>query len=127
MALPISVVIPVGPNEAGLDNLIASLDGLPKRSEVFLAREAQLCYATVCISTDYDCWMEDPSQHVTVQQVIERFGGSLAKAKKLLLALMEKPAAEIDEGYRRALDMAVLTPDEALNAEQLEMLSVLRD
>ena len=37
MALPISVVIPVGPNEAGLDNLIASLDGLPKRSEVILA------------------------------------------------------------------------------------------
>ena len=103
------------------------LVGMTNVPEVFLAREAQLCYATVCISTDYDCWMEDPSQHVTVQQVIERFGGSLAKAKKLLLALMEKPAAEIDEGYRRALDMAVLTPDEALNPEQLELLSVLRD
>ena len=103
------------------------LVGMTNVPEVFLAREAQLCYATVCISTDYDCWMEDPSQHVTVQQVIERFGGSLARAKKLLLALMEKPAAEIDESYRRALDMAVLTPDEALNAEQLEMLSVLRD
>ena len=41
------------------------LVGMTNVPEVFLAREAQLSYATLCIATDYDCWMEDPSQHVT--------------------------------------------------------------
>ena len=37
------------------------LVGMTNVPEVFLAREAQICYATVGIVTDYDCWMEDPS------------------------------------------------------------------
>lgn len=102
------------------------LVGMTNVPEVFLAREAQLSYATICISTDYDCWMEDPQQHVTVQAVIERFGGSLAKAKMLLMEMLKTPLPQVDEGYRKALAMAVLTPDTALNDEQRAMLDVLR-
>jgi len=102
------------------------LVGMTNVPEVFLAREAQLSYATICIATDYDCWMEDPEHHVTVQAVIERFGTSLSKAKKLLMKLLEAPLPEVDETYRQALAMAVLTPDSALNTEQLAMMEVLR-
>ena len=42
------------------------LVGMTNVPEVFLAREAQICYATVCIATDYDCWMDDPAMHVSV-------------------------------------------------------------
>ena len=42
------------------------LVGMTNVPEVFLAREAQICYATVGIVTDYDCWMDDPAQHVSV-------------------------------------------------------------
>ncbi|WP_257265051.1 S-methyl-5'-thioadenosine phosphorylase [Endozoicomonas sp. ONNA2] len=102
------------------------LVGMTNVPEVFLAREAQLAYATICIATDYDCWLDDPDQHVTVQAVIPRFNASLAKARELLMALLALPLPTIDEDYRKALEMAVLTPDSALNEEQLAMLEVLR-
>ncbi len=102
------------------------LVGMTNIPEVFLAREAQLCYATIGISTDYDCWLDDPEHHVSVADVIERFGASLEKAKSLLLELLKSPLPEIDEEYRQALKMAVLTPDEAISPEKLEMLAVLR-
>lgn len=102
------------------------LVGMTNVPEVFLAREAQLSYATICIATDYDCWMEDPEQHVTVQAVIERFGESLAKAKGLLMEMLKSPLPTVNEDYRKALAMAVLTPDSALNDEQRAMLDVLR-
>ncbi len=102
------------------------LVGMTNVPEVFLAREAQLSYATVCIATDYDCWLDDPEQHVTVQAVIERFGASLERAKKLVMAMLRSPLPKVDEEYRKALSMAVLTPDQALSAEQLAMLEVLR-
>ena len=102
------------------------LVGMTNVPEVFLAREAQLSYATICIATDYDCWLDDPEQHVTVQAVIERFGASLEKAKELLMALLKSPLPTVDEEYRKSLAMAVLTPDDALSEEQLAMLQVLR-
>jgi len=102
------------------------LVGMTNVPEVFLAREAQLSYATICIATDYDCWLDDPEQHVTVQAVIERFGASLEKAKALLMKLLKAPLPNVDEEYRKALAMAVLTPDSALDENQLAMLEVLR-
>lgn len=102
------------------------LVGMTNVPEVFLAREAQLSYATICIATDYDCWLDDPKQHVTVQAVIERFGESLGRAKELLMAILNSPLPQIDEEYRQALAMAVLTPDSALNDDQRAMLKVLR-
>jgi len=102
------------------------LVGMTNVPEVFLAREAQLSYATICIATDYDCWMEDPEHHVTVQAVIERFGASLSKAKELLMKLLDTPLPDVNETYRKALAMAVLTPDGALSDKQLAMMEVLR-
>ncbi len=103
------------------------LVGMTNIPEVFLAREAQLCYATIGISTDYDCWLDDPAHHVSVADVIERFGASLETAKTLLIALLKSPLPKIDEEYRQALKMAVLTPDDAIAPEKLEMLAVLRE
>ena len=103
------------------------LVGMTNVPEVFLAREAQLCYATVCIATDYDCWLDDPNQHVTVAAVIERFGQSLQKAQDLLLEMLGSEIPAPDEEYRQALKMAVLTPDSAINPDQLEMLNLLRE
>lgn len=102
------------------------LVGMTNVPEVFLAREAQLCYATLGIITDYDCWMADPSQHVSVADVIARYGESIQKAQKLLLALLEMQIPKVDEVYRISLKDAVLTPDTAIPAEKQELLNVLR-
>ena len=102
------------------------LVGMTNVPEVFLAREAQLCYATIGISTDYDCWMDDPSKHVSVAEVIARFGGSLERAQTLLMTLLSLPDPQINEAYRQALKDAVLTPDAAISEEAMSWLSVLR-
>ena len=102
------------------------LVGMTNVPEVFLAREAQLCYATIGIVTDYDCWMDDPARHVTVSAIFALYRESLAKATTLLRTLLAgRPAAE-EPSIRTALQHAMLTPDEALDATQREWLAVLR-
>ncbi|MFY0678184.1 MAG: S-methyl-5'-thioadenosine phosphorylase [Neptuniibacter sp.] len=101
------------------------LVGMTNVPEVFLAREAQLCYCTIAIATDYDCWMDDPAHHVSVEQVIARYGASLEKAKQLLLAYIKTPEREFSCGCRSSLAAAVLTPVSALGAEQKELLDLL--
>ena len=94
--------------------------------EVFLAREAQLAYATVGIVTDYDCWMEDPTRHVSVAGIFELYGQSLGKARSVLDHLLEQPLPEPERAIRSALQSAMLTRDDALTGEQQAWLSVLR-
>ncbi len=103
------------------------LVGMTNVPEVFLAREAQICYCTIAIATDYDCWLDDPAQHVTVEQVIARYGSSLEKAKQVISALITSPV-DIPESSlcRQSLACAVLTPEASLSAEQLELLRLLQ-
>lgn len=108
-------------NGAGCD-----LVGMTNVPEVFLAREAQLCYCTVGVVTDYDCWLEDPEEHVTVVDVIRRYGESIAKVKKLLRGFLSSPLPLIDPGHRETLQYAVLTPEDMLSADKKQLLDLLR-
>ena len=102
------------------------LVGMTNVPEVFLAREAQLVYATVGIVTDYDCWMEDPARHVSVAGIFELYGQSLGKARSVLDHLLKRPLPEPETTIRNALQSAMLTLDETLTSEQRDWLSVLR-
>ena len=102
------------------------LVGMTNVPEVFLAREAQICYATVCLVTDYDCWMDDPSQHVSIGAIFELYGQSLANARRLLEALLATELPPEEPAIRQALQGAVMTPDGALEPAQREWLAVLR-
>lgn len=107
--------------QAGCD-----LVGMTNIPEVFLAREAQICYATVAVATDYDCWMEDPARHVSANAVFGLYRESLQKVQQLLHALLsdERPAEEPE--IRNALAPALLTPMETLTETQRAWLSVLQ-
>ena len=102
------------------------LVGMTNVPEVFLAREAQLCYAAIGIVTDYDCWMENPEHHVSVADVIARYGKSLQKAQKLLLTLLDTDIPSADSEYRETLKNALLTPEEAIPENKRALLNVLR-
>ncbi|MGK0272039.1 MAG: 5'-methylthioadenosine phosphorylase [Cocleimonas sp.] len=108
------------------DQAKCDLVGMTNVPEAFLAREAQLAYCTVCLVTDYDCWMEDPNQHVSVEKFFEVYGSALEKAKNLLSELLKEPFTETPESIRHSLQMSILTPDEALTEEQKEWLNILR-
>jgi 5'-methylthioadenosine phosphorylase len=102
------------------------LVGMTNVPEAFLAREAQICYATIAIATDYDCWLEDPEQHVTVAKVLELYGASLAKVKHLLRTLLGNPFPNGTCSCRTSLEEALLTPEEQLTEAQKAWLQVLR-
>jgi len=102
------------------------LVGMTNVPEAFLAREAQLPYCTLCLVTDYDCWMEDPEQHVSVEKFFEVYSGALEKAKSILSELLNAPLTNTPDEIRQSLKMAVLTPDEAMSDKQKAMMDVLR-
>ncbi len=102
------------------------LVGMTNVPEVFLAREAQMAYATIGIVTDYDCWMEDPSQHVTVSSIFTLYGESIDAAKSLLETLLSGPLPVPETEIRGALEHALMTPEDQMTAAQREWLSILR-
>jgi 5'-methylthioadenosine phosphorylase len=91
-----------------------SVIGMTNMPEAKLAREAELCYATVAMVTDYDCWHEE-HDHVTVEQVIKVLLGNADKAKALVKSVIPSLGARrgpCPAGCDRALDNAIITaPD----------------
>ena len=102
------------------------LVGMTNVPEVFLAREAQLAYATVGLVTDYDCWLDDPAQHVNALGIFERYGQTLAVARQVLDELLSGPLPTPEAQSRLALATAVLTPEPSITAAQREWLDILR-
>lgn len=85
--------------------------GMTNMPEAKLAREAELCYASVAMVTDYDCWHPDHDQ-VDVAQVIATLGGNAAHARALvagLPSLLGAARAPCPHGCDRALDHAIMT------------------
>ena len=101
------------------------LVGMTNVPEVFLAREAQLAYATVGVVTDYDCWMEDPSRHVSVSGIFALYGKSLQRARRVLDHLATQPAVQPEPAIRTALASAMLTPLDSLTLAQKAWMEVL--
>ncbi|MEM9241076.1 MAG: S-methyl-5'-thioadenosine phosphorylase [Pseudomonadota bacterium] len=88
--------------------------GMTNMPEAKLAREAELCYASVAMVTDYDSWHPDHGE-VDVTQIIETLTGNAAKARDMVTRLPALLGAEREpcpHGCDRALEYALLTaPD----------------
>ncbi len=101
--------------------------GMTNMSEAKLAREAEMCYATVAMVTDYDCWHPD-HDHVTVDAIIKVLLGNADNARALIKAVAP-PLAGRDEtcraGCHRALDNAIITQPDALDPKMAEKLSAV--
>lgn len=102
------------------------LVGMTNVPEAFLAREAQIAYATVSVVTDYDCWKEDEAAHASVAAILERYAQTLVRARQVLDALLARPLPTPEPAIRGALADAVITRDEGLTPAQREWLAVLR-
>lgn len=89
--------------------------GMTNMPEAKLAREAEICYATVAMVTDFDCWHPDHDA-VTVQDVIKVLTGNVEKARRLVARLARDFPREHEAcpiGSDRALDNAIITAPEA--------------
>ncbi|PPB81096.1 5'-methylthioadenosine phosphorylase [Albidovulum inexpectatum] len=96
------------------DHWGADIIGMTGMPEAALAREAELCYASVAMVTDYDCWHPDHDA-VDVAAVIKTVGQNAANARALIAALpglLSSRHAACPQGCDRALDHAIMTaPD----------------
>jgi 5'-methylthioadenosine phosphorylase len=101
--------------------------GMTNMPEAKLAREAELCYASVAMVTDYDCWHPD-HDHVTVDAVIKVLLANAAKARRLVSAVAPRLAGRsivCDRGCHRALDYAMITAPHARDAELVTKLAAV--
>lgn len=101
--------------------------GMTNIPEAKLAREVEICYTTIAMVTDYDCWHPD-HDHVTVQQIIETFSNNAAKAQKLLQAVIpaiQKDRSAPDCACRHALDFALITAPDSRDPELLKKLDAV--
>lgn len=95
--------------------------------EAKLAREAELCYATVAMVTDWDCWKTD-EQHVTVDQIIKTMTRNVGIAREMIrLAvprLREGPST-CPAGCDRALQGAIMTAAGVRDPSMVARLAVV--
>ncbi len=108
-------------------NLGYSVIGMTNLPEAKLAREAEICYATVAMVTDFDCWHPDHDA-VTVQDIIKVLMANAEKAKQLVVRLARDFPRQHEPcpiGSDRALDNAVFTAPEARDPELLKKLDAV--
>jgi 5'-methylthioadenosine phosphorylase len=108
-------------------NLGYSVIGMTNMPEAKLAREAELCYATVAMVTDFDCWHPDHDA-VTVQDIIKVLAANADKAKRLVARLAQVLPREHEPcpiGSDRALETALITAPEARDPMLMKKLDAV--
>jgi 5'-methylthioadenosine phosphorylase len=106
-----------------------SVIGMTNMPEAKLAREAEICYASVAMVTDYDCWHPDHDA-VTVQDIIKAVTENADKAKRLVARLAKDFPREHEPcpiGSDRALDTALITAPEARDPALLKKLDAVAE
>jgi 5'-methylthioadenosine phosphorylase len=101
--------------------------GMTNMPEAKLAREAEMCYATVAMVTDFDCWHQDHDD-VTVETVIKVLIENAAAAKQLvanLAPLIGGRSNLCEAGCHNALDVAIITAPEARDPKMAEKLDAI--
>ncbi|MHA3916096.1 S-methyl-5'-thioadenosine phosphorylase [Halovulum sp. GXIMD14793] len=101
--------------------------GMTNMPEAKLAREAELCYASVAMITDYDSWHPDHGE-VDVTEIIATLTGNADKAKRLIAGLPERLGAErapCPHGCDRALENAIMTAPEKRDAQLVARLDAV--
>ena len=95
--------------------------GMTNATEARLAREAEICYATLALVTDYDCWHEEEAP-VTVEQVVKRLTTNAAVARAWIARTISVLPRERSCECGRALEHAVITDPAAIPEDARERL-----
>ncbi len=101
--------------------------GMTNLQEAKLAREAEICYVTVAMVTDYDCWHPD-HDHVNVDAVIKVLLDNADRARALVRTAAPKLRdrhGPCDRGCHHALDMAILTAPESRDPRLVDKLDAV--
>jgi 5'-methylthioadenosine phosphorylase len=103
--------------------------GMTNMPEAKLAREAEICYATVAMVTDYDCWHPD-HDHVSVEQIIGVLQSNAEHARSLIKNLvteLKQTSLRCSQGCQTALEFALITAPDARDPDVLQRLDAVAD
>jgi len=95
--------------------------GMTNLQEAKLAREAEMCYTTLALVTDYDCWHPDHDS-VTVDMIVANMTANAAMAKKVIADVVEHLPIDRTCECARALASAIITRPDAMPAATIEKL-----
>ncbi|MEJ2745100.1 MAG: S-methyl-5'-thioadenosine phosphorylase [bacterium] len=108
--------------EAGVYRKLGlDLIGMTNLVEAKLAREAEICYATIAMVTDYDCWHPE-HEAVTVEAVVKNLMKNAGTAKELIRNAIEKMPLEQDCSCAHALKDAIITHRDKIPTPVLQKL-----
>jgi 5'-methylthioadenosine phosphorylase len=96
--------------------------GMTNLTEAKLAREAELCYATISMITDYDCW-HPQHDSVTVTEIIENLSRNAANVQRVLHGVVRALPAERSCKCGAALAHAILTDRKLIPAAAKKRLA----
>ena len=109
------------------DNWECDVIGMTNMPEAKLAKEAEICYTSLSMVTDFDCWHPDHDS-VEVSDIIETLTNNSSKAQRIIEALPEFLKSNRDLcslGCNNALDNAIITAPEKRDPEVMKTLDVL--
>lgn len=98
--------------------------GMTNIPEAKLAREAEMCYATLALVTDYDCW-HTPEDMVTLEAVIKVLMENVSKAKTVIKELVNTLPETVTCGCHRALENAIITAKDKIPAQTKKDLDII--
>jgi 5'-methylthioadenosine phosphorylase len=99
----------------------ADVIGMTNLTEARLAREAELCYASLAFVTDYDCWHET-AEDVSVEVIIAILGENAAAARRTLASAVAAVDPARSCGCRDAMRFAIITDRSAIPGSARERL-----
>lgn len=98
--------------------------GMTNLPEAKLAREAEICYATIALATDYDCWHE-AEEDVTIDMVLETIKNNVKMAQKIIKNAVSQIGSERNCECSQALKNAIITDRGAITDKVRERLDLL--
>ncbi len=97
--------------------------GMTNMPEARLAREAEICFVTMAMITDYDCWRE--SEDVDIQMIIENLNKNVDLSKKIIKAIVDLVPIERNCSCSSALKYAIITDRKVISTSVKKKLSLL--
>lgn len=101
-----------------------SVIGMTNIPEAKLAREAEICYGTLALSTDYDCWRE-MEESVSVEMILETIKNNVATSKNIIKEAVGRLTAPRECGCKDAMKFAIVTDRKTIGKETRERVDLI--
>ncbi len=98
--------------------------GMTNLTDAKLAREAEMCYGTLAMVTDYDCWKQD-AEEVSVETIVRVLQQNARMAQKIIKVAIREIPAQQDCACARAIEKAVITQRDLIPEEARERLEAI--